>query len=239
MFRAFALEVAKLCRSPERHGMPEPMVRRGSRSDVFNMFRLMMAAVLCSLWNGAGARAEVLTCATFKTRLAQALAAQASGEPPRLSFAATGGGGAIRRYDWRGVPNLSGKLTCGPGDAFADFFMAYDPDARSGAAVPADLARFDALAAGSVCALSDGTREACHAMATTMTGDGIDQYKEDLAGGDLRPQSLQDYDFAEDLDAVFYVTPTTLSWAIGPGVYKTVEAARPPLAPKDRDDDKN
>ena len=201
------------------------------------MFRSTLGpAVLASILHAATARAETLTCAAFKDRLATALDAQAAGVP-HPTFAASGGGGTVRRYDWDGVPHLSGKLTCGAQDAFADFYMAFDPTARPSAAAPADIAGFAAVAAASVCALSSGSAEACHAMVATMTGDGLDQYKEDVKQGDDRPQGLQDYDFATDLDAVFYVTPTALSWAVGPGIYTTVTAERPPLVPQDQDKD--
>ena len=199
------------------------------------MFRLAAVAVL-SLLGAVAAQAEVLTCAVFKDRLAQALGQQTKGAAAP-HFADFGGSRSVGRYDWSSAPDLAGKLTCGPDDAFADFFMAYGTGARASSDIPGDLGRFDALAAASVCALSNGSPEACKAMVTTMTGDGIDQYKEDMAQHDERPQSLQDYDFAPDLDAVFYLTPTALSWAVGPGVFKTVEAARPPLAPVDRDTD--
>lgn len=200
------------------------------------MFRLTASALLTVLLGSTEGRAETLTCAMFKDRLAEAFNAQLKGAAA-LRYADAEGNGSFTRYSWTGAPDLGGKLTCGRDDAFADFYMTVAPEVRASSAAPSDTTRFDALAAASVCALSDGSPAACKAMATTMTGDGIDQYEEDLAKHDERPQSLQDYDFAKDLDAVFYVTPTTFSWAIGPGVYTTVEAARPPLVPQDRDKD--
>ena len=201
------------------------------------MFRAATAFLFLALIGPACARAEVLTCATFKQRLTEALGAQPAGVALKPSFAAEGGSGRVKRYDWAGVPDLAGKLTCGADDAFADFFMAFEPRARLSPAVPADLTRFDALAAASVCALSDAAPDACRAMVATMTEDGTDGYTEDLASGKARPQNLQDYDFAPDLDAVFYVTPAALSWAVGPGIFTTLDAARPPFKPEDRDND--
>ena len=201
------------------------------------MFRSMLAVVVLSPLIGVPyASAETLRCAVFKTRLDEAMRAGGARDTTPLTFTRGRAGVASgTRDDWRGSPGLSGKLTCGPDDAFADFYMMIDPATRPSIAVPADISRFTALGAASICALSAGSPAACQAMMTSMTQDGIDQYEEDLAHQDPQPQSLQDYDFAKDLDAVFYVTPRAMSWAIGPGLFTTVEAERPALAPVDRD----
>jgi hypothetical protein len=197
----------------------------------------MLAVVaLSSLIGPRCASAETLSCTVFKARLDQAMREGSAHGTTPLTFTRVGDGAASgTRYDWSGGPGLSGKLTCGPDDAFADFYMMIDPATRPSIAVPADISRFTDLGAASICALSAGSPPACQAMMTAMTQDGIDQYEEDLAHHDPQPQSLQDYDFAKDLDAVFYVTPRTMSWAIGPGLFTTVEAERPALAPVDRD----
>ena len=175
--------------------------------------------------------AAVLTCDQFQARLAEALGTLPGQDRPVPVFAAKPTG---RTIAWSGVPGLSGRLTCGDAGAFADFYMVVDPGLRGPSAL---VPGFVALAAASVCALSAGTPEACLAVATTMTTDGLDQVKEDLAQHDDQPQSLQDYDLAPDLDAVFYVTPAAISWAIGPGLYATLATERQPLEPEDRDKD--
>ena len=202
------------------------------------MIRSMIVAFVFYAVGVPDLSAETLRCAVFKTRLAEAMQAPGSKVTTPLTFTRFRDGAASgTRYDWTGVPGLMGKLTCGPDDAFADFYMMIDPATRLSAAVPADIDRFTDLGAASICALSAGSPEACRAMIATMTQDGIDAYEDDLANRDPRPQSLQDYDFAKDLDAVFFVTPSAMSWAIGPGLFTPVDAERPVLVPVDRDKD--
>jgi hypothetical protein len=204
------------------------------------MIRSIPTALLAiAILSATAAKAEVLTCAAFKTRLGEAL--HASGMAAHPPFAFTPAGTTVqsgRRYDWSGLPGLSGKLTCGANDAFADFYMAVDPATRPSHAVPDDLGAFRDLSAASICALSAGPALACRAMMTAMTDDAIDDYEDDLEKHAPRPRSLQDYDFAEDLDATLLITPGTLSWAIGPGLFNTVDSARPTLDPHDRDAEK-
>ena len=74
-------------------------------------------------------------------------------------------------------------------------------------------------------------------MMARMTEEGITNYRDDLAQHDDHPQGLIDYDLFPGLDAVLYLTPRALSWAVGPGIYATVGTAPPALDPRDHDEE--
>jgi hypothetical protein len=179
---------------------------------------------------------EPLTCARFETRLDAA--ARLLGAPesaPRVFTLEHDGGSTGMRFAWVGSDGLSGRLTCGRRDAFADFYMtgALSPSA----AAISTRATFEALAAASICALTAAAPEACRALATTMTGDALSRYQRFVADGGEHVPGPLDYDLAKGLDAVVFATPTALSWGIGPGFRATLDAAPAALAPKNKDDE--
>ena len=178
--------------------------------------------------------ATVLTCDNFKARLDESIKAMGASTPTPTGFALIRDAGRSgRSYAWTSEQGLSGRLTCAPGDAFADFYMMRET-------TPAAIEHLDGfrdLGAASICALASAGPDACRGLVDTMTEDGLDEYEESIAKHKARAQGLQDYDIAAGLDAVFNITPQLISWAIGPGVFKTTEAERPTFEPHDHDDD--
>ena len=200
------------------------------------LFPLACVLVVTLLATVPAAAGTVLTCADFKTRLDQTIAAMgAAVTPPGVLTLVYDSGEAGKRYAWEGIVGLTGTMNCSKADAFEDFSISIAEAFRTSDDLPVVLRRFMELASASICTLAEATPDACRALTKSMTDASLAQFKEGLAKGEAMPTGSRDFFIVRGVDAELDMTPVGISWSIGPGQAMTTDAIRQTLAPMDAD----
>ncbi len=199
--------------------------------------RFIIPTLIATVFLGCstGCFAASLTCDAFKQRLRETIDRDGN-RVAQISFSqsSTAGLDGDRVYNWDGIINLSGDITCGADGHFGDFSIALD--LKDGLKA-ADFARMAVLAESSVCSLTSSNHDACTSFVQNMFSVSTEQLKKESDRGEKTPGGTCDFFLFDKVDAEFDVSPATMTWTVGPGSFGPMAAEKQALAPERRDAD--
>ena len=171
------------------------------------------------------AKAETLTCASFRDRLADSVLATGSKDAVVFRPGFTDPS-HHSRDDW-GTDSVGGALRCGPGDEFEEFDLSLQFNTKETFAD--DLNRFLVMQGAIICALAQESASACKQYGRSMLQDALEQMGRNASHGAKSPSGLVDRTLFAGASAELTSAPSLVTFVVGPGRGGTVDASRPPL----------
>jgi len=190
---------------------------------------LFLATALVVISAGP-AQALPLTCEAFKNRLFDSVKEIGHVAQPMGYNELYKASDGSSTYEWHGVVGLTGELKCSPNDGFREFdaAMQYPPEKDQFSMYEG---RLNALAAGTLCALSGSNSGQCVATAGQMHAAAQREYTTQYGSGEEDPVGIRTLEVVTDVTAEFDVKKSDVLWYIGPEDHD-VSDERPKLDPK-------
>ena len=181
--------------------------------------------VVIVLLGAASARADTLTCAVFRERLAGSVLAAGAKDAVTFRPGFTDASHHTRD-DW-GDQRIGGALRCGPSDEFEEFGLSLQFNTKE--TFVDDLNRFMVMQGAIICALAQQSASGCKQYGRSMLQEALEQMGRNANRGAKTPSGLVDRTLFAGASAELTSAPSLVTFVVGPGHGGTVDTSRPAL----------